>query len=49
MQIDQLAAFSDAPAPAVTRILYSEKDVLARRYLRIKTKKYSGSFGILDC
>lgn len=31
-QIDELAGFSDSPAPSVTRILYSEKDVLARRY-----------------
>lgn len=33
LQIDELAAFSDTPAPSVTRILYSEKDALARRYL----------------
>ncbi|CAL1396465.1 unnamed protein product [Linum trigynum] len=30
-QIDELSTFSDTPAPSVTRILYSEKDVLARR------------------
>ncbi|XP_047334227.1 ureidoglycolate hydrolase [Impatiens glandulifera] len=33
-QIEELSTFSDAPAPAVTRILYSEKDVLARRYVK---------------
>ncbi|CAK9167955.1 unnamed protein product [Ilex paraguariensis] len=33
-QIDELSTFSDTPAPSVTRILYSEKDVLARRYVK---------------
>ncbi|KAF5736774.1 hypothetical protein HS088_TW14G00928 [Tripterygium wilfordii] len=33
-QIDELSTFSDSPAPSVTRILYSEKDVLARRYIK---------------
>ncbi|XP_061371222.1 ureidoglycolate hydrolase [Gastrolobium bilobum] len=33
-QIDELSAFSDSPAPSVTRILYTEKDVLARRYVK---------------
>ncbi|KZV21076.1 hypothetical protein F511_32205 [Dorcoceras hygrometricum] len=33
-QIDELASFSDTPAPSVTRVLYSEKDVLARRYIK---------------
>ncbi|GMY27237.1 ureidoglycolate hydrolase [Fagus crenata] len=33
-QIDELATFSDTPAPSVTRILYTEKDVLARRYIK---------------
>ncbi|XP_041007652.1 ureidoglycolate hydrolase [Juglans microcarpa x Juglans regia] len=33
-QIDELASFSDTPAPSVTRILYTEKDVLARRYIK---------------
>ncbi|XP_050372323.1 ureidoglycolate hydrolase [Argentina anserina] len=33
-QIDELASFSDTPAPSVTRVLYSEKDVLARRFIR---------------
>jgi ureidoglycolate amidohydrolase len=30
-QIDELASFSDSPAPSVTRVLYSDKDVQARR------------------
>ncbi|XP_058105505.1 ureidoglycolate hydrolase [Magnolia sinica] len=33
-QIDELSTFSDTPAPSVTRIIYSEKDVLARRYIK---------------
>ncbi|PKA65551.1 Allantoate deiminase, chloroplastic [Apostasia shenzhenica] len=33
-QIEELASFSDAPGPAVTRVLYSDKDVLARRYIK---------------
>ncbi|XP_052188866.1 ureidoglycolate hydrolase isoform X2 [Diospyros lotus] len=33
-QIDELSTFSDTPSPSVTRILYSEKDVLARRYIK---------------
>ncbi|XP_051152618.1 ureidoglycolate hydrolase isoform X1 [Andrographis paniculata] len=33
-QIDELSMFSDTPAPSVTRVLYSEKDVLARRYIK---------------
>ncbi|XP_071940561.1 ureidoglycolate hydrolase-like isoform X1 [Coffea arabica] len=33
-QIDELSSFSDSPAPSVTRILYSEKDVLSRRYIK---------------
>ncbi|XAR57361.1 ureidoglycolate amidohydrolase [Bertholletia excelsa] len=33
-QIDELSTFSDSPAPSVTRILYSDKDVLARRYIK---------------
>ncbi|KAK8967582.1 hypothetical protein KSP40_PGU006489 [Platanthera guangdongensis] len=33
-QIEELSSFSDSPAPTVTRILYSEKDVLARRYIK---------------
>ncbi|KAL6535245.1 hypothetical protein OROMI_026619 [Orobanche minor] len=41
-QIDELSTFSDAPAPSVTRILYSEKDVLGRRYI----KKLMGLSGL---
>ncbi|RZR97550.1 hypothetical protein BHM03_00026749 [Ensete ventricosum] len=44
LQIDELAAFSDTPAPSVTRILYSEKDVLARRYL---SKTWQFSFSLM--
>ncbi|WCJ23953.1 Ureidoglycolate hydrolase [Euphorbia peplus] len=33
-QIDELSGFSDTPAPSVTRVLYTEKDVLARRYVK---------------
>ncbi|CAB4261677.1 unnamed protein product [Prunus armeniaca] len=33
-QIDELSTFSDTPAPSVTRILYSDKDVLARRFIK---------------
>ncbi|EOY05927.1 N-carbamyl-L-amino acid amidohydrolase protein isoform 1 [Theobroma cacao] len=33
-QIDELSTFSDTPAPSVTRILYTEKDVLARRFIK---------------
>ncbi|KAL5702041.1 ureidoglycolate amidohydrolase [Ranunculus cassubicifolius] len=33
-QIEELAGFSDTPAPAITRILYSENDVKARRYVK---------------
>src|SRR5579863_1943682 len=33
-ELDQLAAFSDAPAPAVTRIVFSETDLRARAYLK---------------
>ncbi|KAL5195721.1 Ureidoglycolate hydrolase [Glycine soja] len=32
--IDELAAFSDSPAPSVTRVLYTDKDVLGRRYVK---------------
>ncbi len=31
-QIDELSSFSDTPAPSVTRILFTENDVAARRY-----------------
>ncbi|CAI9118272.1 OLC1v1019815C1 [Oldenlandia corymbosa var. corymbosa] len=33
-QIDELSTFSDTSAPSVTRILYSEKDVMSRRYIK---------------
>ncbi|BBG92437.1 ureidoglycolate amidohydrolase [Prunus dulcis] len=33
-QIDELSTFSDTPAPSVTRILYSDKDILARRFIK---------------
>lgn len=33
-QIDQLSSFSDSPAPSVTRILYSDNDILARRFIK---------------
>ncbi|KAL8225704.1 hypothetical protein R6Q57_018261 [Mikania cordata] len=33
-QIDELSTFSDSPAPSVTRILYSDNDVMARRYIK---------------
>ncbi|KAJ8438888.1 hypothetical protein Cgig2_007733 [Carnegiea gigantea] len=33
-QIDELATFSDSPPPSVTRVLYTDKDVAARRYIK---------------
>lgn len=33
-QIDELATFSDSPPPSVTRILYTDMDVAARRYIK---------------
>ncbi|XVF38366.1 hypothetical protein REPUB_Repub20aG0095200 [Reevesia pubescens] len=33
-QIDELSTFSDTHSPSVTRILYTEKDVSARRYIK---------------
>ena len=33
-ELERLAQFSDAPAPAVTRVVYSETDLLARRYVK---------------
>lgn len=42
-QIEELSTYSDAPAPSVTRILYSEKDVLARRYIK-NLMRISGLF-----
>eukprot|EP00249_Psilotum_nudum_P012768 c23969_g1_i1 orf=124-1533(+) len=33
-QIDEVARFSDSPAPSVTRILYTDQDIAVRRYIR---------------
>ncbi|GAB2245376.1 hypothetical protein Droror1_Dr00000869 [Drosera rotundifolia] len=33
-QIDTLATISDAPSPAVTRVLYTDKDIKARSYVK---------------
>ena len=33
-ELDKLASFSEAPAPAVTRILYTEQDLAARAYFK---------------
>ncbi|KAJ4744920.1 N-carbamyl-L-amino acid amidohydrolase [Rhynchospora pubera] len=33
-QAKELSTLSDSPSPSVTRILYSEKDVLARRFIK---------------
>jgi len=33
-QLETLATFSDAPAPAVTRVLYTDADLRARAYLK---------------
>ncbi|SPE37313.1 hypothetical protein SBA6_690014 [Candidatus Sulfopaludibacter sp. SbA6] len=33
-ELDSLAGFSDAPAPAVTRVVFSEQDRAARRYVK---------------
>jgi N-carbamoyl-L-amino-acid hydrolase len=33
-ELDRLAEFSDAPAPAVTRVVYSETDLRARQYVK---------------
>jgi ureidoglycolate amidohydrolase len=33
-ELETLAAFSDAPAPAVTRVVFSAQDLAARAYLR---------------
>lgn len=33
-EIEELSRFSDDPAPAVTRLLYSEMDLAARRYVQ---------------
>lgn len=34
LELEQLASFSDAPAPAVTRIVFSEVDIHARAWLK---------------
>src|SRR5580693_2439611 len=33
-ELEKLASFSDAPAPAVTRVVFSAQDLAARAYLR---------------
>ncbi len=33
-ELEHLASFSDAPAPAVTRVLYTKTDLGARRYIK---------------
>ena len=33
-ELDKLAAFTDAPYPAVTRIVFSESDRRAREWLK---------------
>ncbi|HZI56909.1 MAG TPA: Zn-dependent hydrolase, partial [Verrucomicrobiae bacterium] len=33
-ELETLASFSDAPAPAVTRVVFSETDLRARRYVK---------------
>src|SRR5580693_5481227 len=33
-ELETLASFSDAPAPAVTRVVFSAQDLAARAYLR---------------
>src|SRR3954449_10959655 len=32
-ELEKLASFSDAPAPAVTRVVFSKQDLLARAWL----------------
>src|ERR1022692_2489470 len=34
VELETLAGFSDAPAPAVTRVVYSEQDHRAREYVK---------------
>src|ERR1700744_4690864 len=38
-QIDELAAISEAPAPAVTRVLYSPADQRGREYVRARARE----------
>src|SRR5260370_23227023 len=33
-ELERLAEFSDAPAPAVTRVVFSEADLAARRFVK---------------
>src|ERR1039457_4995288 len=33
-ELDKLATYSDVPAPAVTRVVYSATDLAARRYVK---------------
>ncbi|KAL2613957.1 hypothetical protein R1flu_025649 [Riccia fluitans] len=33
-QIDELAAFSDTPAPSVSRVIYTKNDIAARKYIK---------------
>ena len=33
-ELDQLASFSDTPAPSVTRVVYTPTDLLARKYVK---------------
>ncbi|XP_074281830.1 ureidoglycolate hydrolase [Silene latifolia] len=33
-QIDELATLSDSPPPSVTRVLYTDQDIAARRYIK---------------
>ncbi len=33
-ELEKLAEFSDAPPPAVTRVVYSEQDLRAREYIK---------------
>ena len=44
-QIDELAGFSDTPAPTVTRILYTPNDVAARR-LVFGNRLTSSNYGL---
>ena len=38
-EIDELAAISEAPAPAVTRVLFSERDLEARAWVKAKCRR----------
>ena len=39
-ELDRLAKFSDAPAPAVTRVMLSDTDLAARKWL---TQLFTGA------